>query len=98
MVDPTPDMDNPDYARFAWRRFRRLMIGMTAVAAVAVMLSLLALWWFTGPMPIHMITATILGVFVTVMLGGALMGLVFLSSGTGYDGKIEDPSRPEDAD
>lgn len=41
-------------------------------------------------MPIHMIIATALGVFFTFMLGTALMGLLFLSSGTGHDEQVED--------
>lgn len=38
-----------------------------------------------------MIIATAAGVGLSVMLGAALMGLVFLSSGSGHDESIEDP-------
>ena len=38
-----------------------------------------------------MIVATAAGVGLSVMLGAALMGLVFLSSGSGHDESIEDP-------
>ena len=40
---------------------------------------------------LHMIIATTAGVGLSVMLGAALMGLVFLSSGSGHDEAIEDP-------
>jgi hypothetical protein len=36
------------------------------------------------------------GIFFSVLLAAALMGLVFLSSGSGHDDKIEDPTRPEE--
>lgn len=91
-----PDLDDPEYSRFAWGRFRRLMGWMAAVAVAAVVVSLAALWYFTGPIPIHMLIATILGVGATVLLGTALMGLAFLSSGSGHDAKIDDRSRPEE--
>lgn len=87
-------LDEPEYAAFAWARYRRLMRWMALVALLAVVVSLTALWWMTGPIPIHMLIATILGVFFAVMLMAALMGLVFLSSGTGHDEAIDD--RPED--
>ena len=34
---------------------------------------------------IHFYIASALGIGFTMLLGGALMGLVFLSSGTGHD-------------
>ncbi len=95
MTDPKPDLDDPDYARFAWGRYKRLMAWMPLAAALAVVASLVWLRIYAGPMPIHMIIATIAGVFFTVMLGAALMGLVFLSSGSGHDEKIEDRARPD---
>ena len=36
------------------------------------------------------------GVFFSVLLGAALMGLVFLSSGTGHDEQIQDFSEDDD--
>jgi hypothetical protein len=37
-------------------------------------------------------------VFFSVLLGAALMGLVFLSSGTGHDDHIQDLSHHDDND
>lgn len=39
---------------------------------------------------IHLFIAAAAGVFISVLLGAALMGLVFLSAGTGHDEAIED--------
>ena len=44
---------------------------------------------------IHMIIATAAGVGLSVMLGAALMGLVFLSSGTGHDESVTDLTEDE---
>ena len=91
-----PDLDDPDYARYAWARYRRLMRWMALVALLAVIASLTALWIYNGPIPVHMMIATIAGVGASVLLAAALMGLVFLSSGSGHDERIEDLARPDD--
>ena len=90
MPKTRPDLSDRDYAAFAWRRYRRLMRWMALIALIAVLVSLGGLWWVTGPIPIHMIVATSLGVFFSVLLAAALMGLVFLSSGTGHDEAIDE--------
>ncbi len=88
-----PDLSDPDYAAFAWRRYKRLLRWMALAAAVAVVVSLAALRWAKGPLPIHMVVATALGVFLSVLLAAALMGLVFLSDGTGHDGQVGKPGK-----
>ena len=91
MVKPSP-LDNDATSRVAWARYRRLMRGMTIVSAAAVVLALAWLHFtLPGGLTIHMIIATTAGVGLSVMLGAALMGLVFLSSGSGHDEAIEDP-------
>ena len=91
MVKPSP-LDNRSTATIAWGRYRRLMLGMALVSTLAVIAALLYLH-FSLPhgLTIHMIIATTAGVGLSVMLGAALMGLVFLSSGSGHDEAIEDP-------
>ncbi len=86
-----PDLDDPVYAKFAWGRFRKLMIWMMLASAAATGAGLWLLHAMIGPIPLHMAIATGLGVFLTVLLAAALMGLVFLSSGTGHDETIRDP-------
>ena len=83
-------LDEPEYAAFAWARYRRLMRWMAAVALTTVLVGLGALRIMVGPIPIHMLIATCLGIFFSVMLMAALMGLVFLSSGTGHDEAVDD--------
>ncbi|WP_374395249.1 hypothetical protein [Sphingopyxis sp.] len=91
MVKPSP-LDDRDTSDIAWARYRRLMKGMAIVSFGAVVLALGWLRFTMGDqLTIHMIIATAAGVGLSVMLGAALMGLVFLSSGSGHDEAIEDP-------
>ncbi len=58
----------------------------SALAAVgAVVAALLYLGGSGDPMPVSMVIATIAGVGLSVLLGAALMGLVFLSNASGHD-------------
>ena len=90
MVKPSP-LDKDATAKTAWARYRRLMRGMAIVSLVAVVGALGWLRYTMGDtLTIHMMIATAAGVGLSVMLGAALMGLVFLSSGTGHDEAIDD--------
>jgi hypothetical protein len=89
-------LDDPGYARFAWSRYRRLMAWMTFAAAGAVVVGLGALYVVIGPMPLLGTAFAAGGIFFSVLLAAALMGLVFLSSGSGHDDSIDDPTRPEE--
>ncbi len=80
-----------------WARFRRLMSRMAFGTTAAIVAVFVVLWWRTGPMPIHFIIAISLGVFAMVMLTGALMGLVFVSSSTGHDEDVLDPTGDQNA-
>lgn len=62
-----------------------MMKWMALAALVAVLLALIYLKSSGEPVPIHMMIATIAGVGLTVLVGTALMGLVFLSSSSGHD-------------
>lgn len=91
MVKPSP-LDRDATAKIAWARYRRLMRGMALVSIAAVIVALVWLHFSLGDgLTIHMIIATAAGVGLSVLLGAALMGLVFLSSGSGHDEAIEDP-------
>ncbi|BEV02456.1 hypothetical protein [Novosphingobium olei] len=87
---PSP-LDNPHNASHAWRRYRMLMWGMGAATLVTIFLVWAYLWSQFGLVSIHLYIATFLGIGLTMMLMAALMGLVFLSSGTGHDESIDDP-------
>ena len=95
MDPPRHDLDDPRYAAFAWARFRRLLKYMALVTALTAIVAVLVLWWWMGRMYVHVAIATVLGVFLTMMLASALMGLMFLSSGSGHDERIEDRLKDE---
>jgi hypothetical protein len=86
-----PGLDDSHYAALAWGRFRKLMIWMVAASSATTIGGLLFLKSMIGMIPVHMAIATGLGIFASVMLAAALMGLVFLSAGTGHDETIVDP-------
>lgn len=90
MPNPSP-LDDPEYAHFAWSRYWKLMRWMLGFTIVCIVVSLALLFWKNGFISIHFYIASAVGIGFTVMLTAALMGLVFLSSGTGHDESIEDP-------
>jgi hypothetical protein len=61
------------------------MIWMSLAALGAVLLALVYLKLTVGDVPIHMLIATIAGVGFSVLLGTALMGLVYFSNLSGHD-------------
>jgi magnesium-transporting ATPase (P-type) len=94
MTRPSP-LDDPRYASFAWNRYWRLMRWMFVFSLVVTVAALTAFWWFNGIVSIHFFIATAGAVIASIMLMAALMGLVFLSSGTGHDESIDDPFEDE---
>jgi hypothetical protein len=85
MEQQEPVPPHLDRAAEAWSRYKRMMKWMVLAAAVAVTLALLYLKEAGQPLPIHMVIATIAGVGLSVLVGTALMGLVFLSNRGGHD-------------
>ncbi len=85
MEQRPPGLDDPDYAAFAWGRFRHLLAWMTTagMAVAGAVISVMA--HLQGPLHLVTMAAVLGGVGGSVMLAGALMGLAFLSSGTGHD-------------
>ncbi|WP_120716885.1 hypothetical protein [Tsuneonella amylolytica] len=90
MSSPSP-LDDPRTAEFAFARFKRIMRIMGAITAVVVAAILLYLWIALPEVSIHFYIAVALGVGFSMMLTSALMGLVFLSNGTGHDDSVTDP-------
>ena len=70
-----------------------------ALMGVVTVLTLAAvfIWFATGdePVSIHFYIATTLGIGAMMLLTGALMGLVFLSHGTGHDEAVGEDRRRE---
>ena len=94
MTNPSP-LDEPDYAKFAWRRYWRLMRWMFSFSILVTIVVLALFYWQNGLVSIHFYIATAGAVIVSILLTAALMGLVFLSSGTGHDESIDDPFSDE---
>jgi uncharacterized membrane protein len=64
-----------------WRIFRLLVLLSVLIAAITVLLVARG----DPKTHLHMMIATALGVGLTVLLGTALMTLVFLSASSGHD-------------
>lgn len=94
MVPKSP-LDDPENAAHAWARYRRIMRLMMMVTVGVVILAVAALYNQHGMISIHYYIATALGIGFTMLLGSALMGLVFLSNGTGHDASISDKLEEE---
>ena len=84
--DPIPAHRADDAQRAAaWRRYKALMSWMALAAVIAALLALAYLWLSGSELTIHMAVATVAGVGLSVLLGTALMGLVYFSSHSGHD-------------
>lgn len=88
MVQHSP-LDDPANARFAWARYKRLMRFMAGLTVAVLAIALGYLHTQVENVSIHFYIATVLGIGLMMMLTAALMGLVFLSSGTGHDEAVE---------
>ncbi len=84
-------LDDPEYSRFAWARYKRLMRWMLLFTLTVTAAALGIFYWLNGLVSIHLFIATAGAIVGAMMLMAALMGLVFLSSGTGHDESIDDP-------
>lgn len=95
---PRSPLDDPRIAAYAWARYRRLMRWMMLVTVTMVIGAFVALYRSNnGVISVHFYIATALGIGFAMLLMSALMGLVFLSSGTGHDEAIKDRSvNPEE--
>jgi hypothetical protein len=90
MADDSPRaLDDPEQAAHAWARFRLLLAWMVTAGAAAAAVALVGLAAAYGPLGWVAAAATVGGVVGSVAAAGALMGLAFLSSGTGHDDNLE---------
>ena len=88
MVKKSP-LDDPENAAYAWARYRQIMrlLMLVTVATVAIAVGLL--YAYKGAISVHFYIAVALGIAFTMLLGGGLMGLAFLSNGTGHDESVD---------
>lgn len=75
--------------------FRVLLGASIITAGFAVALTLLYLWATGAPLRPAVILVATLGVGATVLVAGALMGLIYYSAQSGHDSRIA-PSRRND--
>ncbi len=68
-----------------WRRFRRLMLLMTAVAFGTAGFAVWRMRADGVPFHLHFVIAMGGGIIVALLLAGALMGLAFVSNRSGHD-------------
>lgn len=90
-------LDDPVNAAHAWARYRQIMKLLLAVTVLTVAIAMGLLFAYNGMISVHFYIAVALGISLTMLLGGGLMGLVFLSNGTGHDESVDNqmPARDE---
>jgi len=96
MVKKSP-LDDPENAAHAWARYRQIMKILMSATVVTVMVAVGLLYAYNGAISVHFYIAVALGISFTMLLGGGLMGLAFLSNGTGHDASVDNrlPSADE---
>ncbi len=62
---------------------------MMAVTVGVVLLALATLYSQNGMVSVHYYIAVALGIGFSMLLASALMGLIFLSNGTGHDASVD---------
>ena len=92
---PRSPLEDPVKAAHAWARYRRLMRLMFGLTTGVVIVALALLYNEHGMVSVHLYIATALGIGFAMLLMSALMGLVFLSNGTGHDDAIADSAEDE---
>ncbi|MBU2587804.1 MAG: hypothetical protein KJ872_06780 [Alphaproteobacteria bacterium] len=90
-------LDDPVNAAHAWARYRQIMKWLMAATTLTVGIAITILFAYNGMISVHFYIAVAMGISLTMLLGGALMGLVFLSNGTGHDESVDNklPSSDE---
>lgn len=91
-----PDLDNAEYASLAWARYRRIFGIVAGVAVLSAIVAVVALYISIGEFQLHASIAMAIGIGLSVLLGGALMGLIFMSSGTGHDERSRNATERKD--
>ncbi len=86
----TPD-PVPTKLRPIRQRFVRIMRAAAAFSIVIAALAVALVMRGQDEVHIHMLIATALGVALTVLLGTALMTLIFLSNSSGHDAEAGAP-------
>ena len=72
-----------------WRRYRRLLAMMLVLAVATVVAALTVLHREGVALRPNFVIALALGIGASLLLAGALMGLVFVSANSGHDDDVE---------
>ncbi len=73
------------------RRFMRIMRLAAAFSIVIAALAVVLVARGQSELHVHMLIATALGIGLTVLLGTALITLIFLSNNSGHDADAANP-------
>ena len=81
---PSPD-PIPSPRRSTKRQFWRIFCLLVGLAFVIAAIAVISVSRGDSTLHIHMMIATGLGIFMTVLIGTGLMTLVFISNSSGHD-------------
>ena len=84
---PRPD-PVPSPRGSALERFKRALVWMALLSLAVAAMAVILVAQGDPAIHIHMLIATGLGVFFTVLLGTGLMVLTFLSAQSGHDDEV----------
>jgi len=85
MNDVSPPPMHESAMSAARRRYKKLMLAMLGITFALIGISMAWLFATGTPMHLQFVLAVSLGIFFSLMLGAALMGLVFFSNASGAD-------------
>ena len=86
--DPVPPVKPPTES--IGPRFKRILRWSALLSAVIAAIAVIAVQHGDPQLHIHMLVATGIGVFSTMLLGTGLMSLIFLSNRSGHDASAAD--------
>lgn len=77
--------------------FRRMMKVIVVLAAAMVVIGLVYASLF-GELTVHVVLATVIGIFLSVVLGAGLFALAFFSDKSGHDEEVAKATETRERD
>ena len=81
----------------ALAEFKRMILWIALAGAAMVVAALFYISRYE-PLRLHMVIATVLGVFFSVLLGAGLFAAAFFSDKSGHDQSVTDATRRKERD